>query len=142
MSPPTSMLPPAGAEGLEPVRTITLVFPEPLDVQALRRMLTIELRPLPGTGSDGAPARLLTAQDFQIKAQERGARSDPAAYVVTLARPVPLGTRAVLHFRLSLAEEAPESALDLGFQTAERFRVTALGCLGAQAPIASSGSRL
>jgi|GEM_PF-272602 len=197
MSPPTSMLPPAGAEGLEPVRTITLVFPEPLDVQALRRMLTIELRPLPGTGSDGATAgtigaggggangggtggatrggangtrtsggataggtragarppaqppagaapdsaRLLTAQDFQIKAQERGARSDPAAYVVTLARPVPLGTRAVLHFRLSLAEEAPESALDLGFQTAERFRVTALGCPGAQAPIASSGSR-
>jgi uncharacterized protein YfaS (alpha-2-macroglobulin family) len=184
MSPPTSMLPAAGAEGLEPVRTITLVFPEPLDVQALRRMLTIELRPLPGTGADSAPAgtigasdgtgggagtlgtrpgagrkggtggagrppagaapetaRLLTAQDFQIKAQERGARSDPAAYVVTLARPVPLGTRAVLHFRLSLAEEAPESALDLAFQTAERFRVTALGCPGAQAPIASSGSR-
>jgi uncharacterized protein YfaS (alpha-2-macroglobulin family) len=178
MSPPTSMLPAAGAEGLEPVRTITLVFPEPLDVQALRRMLTIELRPLPGTGADSAPAgtigagegmgagaaaagrkgatggpgrppagaasetaRLLTAQDFQIKAQERGARSDPAAYVVTLARPVPLGTRAVLHFRLSLAEEAPEAALDLAFQTAERFRVTALGCPGAQAPIASSGSR-
>ncbi|MBV8199012.1 MAG: alpha-2-macroglobulin, partial [Acidobacteria bacterium] len=144
MSPPASMLPAAGAEGLEPVRTITLVFPEPLDVQALRRMLTIELRPLPGTGNDSAApggARLLTAQDFQIKAQERSARSEPAAYVVTLARPVPLGTRALLHFRLSLAEEAPESALDLGFQTAERFRVTALGCPGAQAPIASSGSR-
>ncbi|HLX09482.1 MAG TPA: MG2 domain-containing protein [Thermoanaerobaculia bacterium] len=156
MSPPTSMLPAAGAEGLEPVRTITLVFPEPLDVQALRRMLTIELRPLPGAAAEGvaegsgggqpagaAPetARLLSGQDFQIKAQERSSRSDPAAYVVTLARPVPLGTRAVLHFRLSLAEEAHESALDLAFQTAERFRVTALGCPGAQAPIASAGSR-
>jgi uncharacterized protein YfaS (alpha-2-macroglobulin family) len=165
MSPPTSTLPAAGAEGLDPVRTITLVFPEPLDPQALRRMLTIELRPLPGagdaalgqTGAAGAAGgsaggnralaaapeggRLLSAQDFQIKAQERSARSDPAAYVVTLARPVPLGTRAVLHFRLSLAEEAPESALDLSFQTAERFRVTAVGCAGAQAPIASSGSR-
>jgi uncharacterized protein YfaS (alpha-2-macroglobulin family) len=150
MSPPTSMLPAAGAEGLDPVRTITLVFPEPLDVQALRRMLTIELRPLPGTAADAAPAgtvgaggatRLLTAQDFQIKTQERGARSDPAAYVITLARPVPLGTRTVLHFRLSLAEEVAESALDLSFQTAERFRVTALGCPGAEAPIASSGSR-
>ncbi|HEY6320362.1 MAG TPA: MG2 domain-containing protein, partial [Thermoanaerobaculia bacterium] len=95
----------------------------------------------PPAGAAPETARLLTAQDFQIKAQERGARSDPAAYVVTLARPVPLGTRAVLHFRLSLAEEAPESALDLAFQTAERFRVTALGCPGAQAPIASSGSR-
>jgi uncharacterized protein YfaS (alpha-2-macroglobulin family) len=142
MSPPTSMLPAAGAEGLDPVRTITLVFPEPLDVQALRRMLTLELRPLPGAAAEpGAASRTLTAQDFQIKVQERGARSDPAAYVITLARPVPLGTRALLHFRLSLAEEAPESALDLGFQTAERFRVVALGCPGAQAPIASAGSR-
>jgi len=138
------------------VRTITLVFPEPLDVQALRRMLAIELRPLPGAAADGQPAgsgdgqpaagmpetaRLLTGQDFQIKAQERSSRSDPAAYVVTLERPVPLGTRAVLHFRLSLAEEAHEGALDLAFQTAERFRVTALGCPGAQAPIASAGSR-
>src|SRR5260370_23285141 len=61
MSPPTSMLPAAGAEGLEPVRTITLVFPEPLDVQALRRMLTIELRSLPGTGADSAPARTIGA---------------------------------------------------------------------------------
>jgi hypothetical protein len=152
MSPPASMLPAAGAEGLDPVRTITLVFPEPLDVQALRRMLTIELRSLPGVaaeadagghpeGAAGAAGRSLSAQDFQIKAQERGARSAAAAYVITLARPVPLGTRAVLHFRLSLAEEAPESALDLGFQTGERFRVVALGCPGAQAPIASAGSR-
>src|SRR5260370_2284615 len=61
MSPPTSMLPAAGAEGLEPVRTITLVFPEPLDVQALRRMLTIELRSLPGTGADSAPAGTIGA---------------------------------------------------------------------------------
>jgi hypothetical protein len=178
MSPPVSMLPAAGSEGLDPVRTVTLVFPEPLDVQALRRMLTIELRPLPGAegevgsvaASRASPAKAPVAasrtssakapsqggdtsygsqqagdssrsSDFQVKAQERASRSEPAAYVITLSRPVPLGTRAVLHFRLSLADEAPESALDLGFQTAERFRVTALGCPGAQAPIASAGSR-
>jgi alpha-2-macroglobulin len=144
MSPPISMLPAAGSEGLDPVRTVTLVFPEPLDVQALRRMLSIELRPLPG--AEGAMAPLQAGDtsrtsDFQVKAQERASRSDPAAYVITLSRPVPPGTRAVLHFRLSLAEEAAESALDVGFQTAERFRVTALGCPGAQAPIASAGSR-
>ncbi len=151
MSPPTSTLPAARAEGLDPVRTITLVFPEPLDVAALRRMLTLELRALPGAAdavaspAGGAAAadqvRVLTAQDFQIKSQERGSRADPATYIVTLARPIPLGTRAVLHFRLSLAEESHESALDLAFQTAERFRVVALGCPGAQAPVASAGSR-
>jgi alpha-2-macroglobulin len=156
MSPPVSTLPAAGAEGLDPVRTITLVFAEPLDAQTLARMLTIELRPLPGASDEAAAAaepgngaagdaggspHTLTAQDFQIKAQERGARSDPAAYVVTLARPVPLGVRAVLHFRLSLSEETPESALDLAFSTAERFRVVAVGCAGAQAPVASAGTR-
>src|SRR5262249_5936522 len=153
MTPPVSTLPAANAEGLDPVRTITLTFPEPLDVAALRRMLTIELRPLPGAAADhlAAPAgsgggtaaggageaHVLGGQDFQIKSQERAARADAASYVVTLARPIPLGTRAILHFRLSLAEESHESALDVAFRTAERFRVVGLGCAGAEVPVAS-----
>ncbi|HVT57480.1 MAG TPA: MG2 domain-containing protein [Thermoanaerobaculia bacterium] len=146
MAPPQRTLPAADAEGLEPVQAITLVFPEPIAPAALKRMLSLELRPLPGMagaprGGGGEPARWLSAEDFQIKAQDRSARSDPASYVVTLAQPVPLGTRAVLHFRLALSEGRPESSLDLSFATAEHFRVVSLGCPGSQAPIASAGSR-
>jgi uncharacterized protein YfaS (alpha-2-macroglobulin family) len=142
LSRPTSSLPANNADNLEPLRTITLVFPEPLDVATLRRILTIELAPLPGAAeSAGTARRVLGARDFQIKAQERGARSDPATYVISLANAIPAATRAVLHFRLSLSEESLEAALDLSFRTREHFRITALGCGNQQAPIASAGSR-
>jgi alpha-2-macroglobulin len=141
MSPPLATSPREGAEGLDPVAAITLTFPEPLDPQALRRMLTIELRPLPGAAAAGGPPRWLTAQDFTVKALDRGSRSAPAGYVLALAQPVPLGTRAVLHFQLSLSEPGPESSLDLTFATAEPFRVVSLGCPGGLVPIAAEGSR-
>ena len=59
----------------------------------------------------------------------------------TLSTPIPLGSKAVLHFRLSLGEPAPESSLDLAFTTAEPFRVLSLGCAGARVPVTASGTR-
>jgi len=145
MSPPTSMQPGDGEEVAAPVRTITLELAEALDLPTLARMLTIEVRPLPGlargAGSAEAPVRTLTARDFTIKAQERKSRRDPATYVVTLAAPVPLGAQATLHFRLSLAESAPESALDLSFRTAQPFRITSVGCQGPRLPVTPDGTR-
>src|SRR5439155_442749 len=76
------------ALGVERVEAITLAFAEPIDPADLARMVTIELRPLPGVGS--GQARWMTAADFQVKALERHARSDPATYVLELASPVPL----------------------------------------------------
>ena len=110
MSPPAKTQPSEGEEVADPVRTVTLELPEPLDPQTLARMLTIEIRPLPGLGRGAgatdaatAPLRTLTSRDFTIKALDRKSRRDPAAYVVTLASPVPLGSHATLRFRLSLA---------------------------------------
>jgi uncharacterized protein YfaS (alpha-2-macroglobulin family) len=153
ISPPGKTLPAEGEEVADPVKAITLVFPEPLDPQTLGRMLSIEVRPLPGvargagaaggTGGTGGgfEARWITARDFQIKALDRKERNDPAAYVLTLSTPIPLGSKAVLHFRLSLGEPAPESSLDLAFSTAEPFRVLSLGCAGARVPVTASGTR-
>jgi len=145
MSPPLKTQPSEGEEVAAPVRTVTLELPEPLDPQTLARMLTIEVRPLPGlargAGAADTPVRTLTARDFTIKALDRKSRRDPAAYVVTLASPVPLGSRATLHFRLSLAESGPEASLDLSFRTAEPFRVTAVGCQGPRLPVTPDGTR-
>ncbi|HUE30641.1 MAG TPA: MG2 domain-containing protein, partial [Verrucomicrobiae bacterium] len=60
----------------------------------------------------------------------RHARGDPATYVLELASPVPLGTRAVVHLRLSLDDAAAESFAEVAFATAEPFRVVELGCRG------------
>lgn len=145
MSPPLKTVPGEGEEVAAPVRTVTLELPEPLDPQTLARMLTIEIRPLPGlargAGAESSPVRTLTSRDFTIKALDRESRRDPAAYVVTLASPVPLGSRATLHFRLSLAEAAPEASLDLSFRTAEPFRVAAVGCQGPRLPVTPDGTR-
>jgi alpha-2-macroglobulin len=151
ISPPAKTLPGENEEVADPVQAITLVFPEPLDPQTLGRMLSIEVRPLPGvaqgatsagtTGEAGAAPRWITARDFQVKALDRKERNDPAPYVVTLATPIPLGAKAILHFRLSLGEAAAESALDLAFTTAEPFRVLSLGCAGARVPVTPSGTR-
>ena len=70
MAAPVEMVPAPGQEGLGPVDAVTLTFADPLDAQALARMATIELRPLPGLG--GTPgARTLGADDFEVKALER-----------------------------------------------------------------------
>ncbi len=138
MSPPSATVPHAGAEGLDPVESITLTFPEPMALEALERMVTVELRPLPGV--DGAAARLVRAGDFEIKAMERKGPSEPATYVITLDDPVPLGTRATLRFRLSEDVEAEASVSSLSFATAEPFRAASLGCSRARYPVTPEGT--
>ncbi len=148
VSPPLSTRPAEGEEMAGPLSSIALTFPEPIDPQTLARMLTIEVRPLPGVsrgvgaaGGAGSDVRELGARDFTVKAQDRKARDEPATYVLSLASPVPLGSRATLRLRLSLAERSPESSLDLSFTTAEPFRVVALGCGGARVPVTPAGTR-
>lgn len=139
MSAPISSLPANGAEGLEPVDGITLTFPEPLDEAVLARMVRVELRPLPGVEPGGG--RFLEGEDLTIKVAERGNRADAATYVVQLRQPVTLGTRAIVHLRLSLDDTADRSFARLTFSTAEPFRVVAMGCGGAQVQLTPAGSR-
>jgi uncharacterized protein YfaS (alpha-2-macroglobulin family) len=139
MEAPLSTIPAAETEGLENVEAITLTFAEPLDVDALKKMVTIELRPLPGVG--GGPARWLNRDDFDVKPVERHSRSEHAAYVLALKHPLPLGQRVFVHFRLALDDTAPESFGEVRFATAEPFRVTSLGAAGNRYPITPQGSR-
>lgn len=139
MSTPTRTVPAQGAEGLSPVDEIALVFPEPLDVEALAEMSAIEIRPLPGVG--GGAARTLTSADFDVKAMERPARGGGATYVLALREPIPLGVRATLRLRLALDDAADLAFREVSFSTAEPFRVTSLGCRARQYPITPDGSR-
>jgi alpha-2-macroglobulin len=139
MAAPVETLPADGSEGLEAVGEVALTFPEPLDRRALSRMTTLELRPLPGI--DGSHARWLTAADFDVKAVERASRADKATYVLTLHQAIPLGTRTLVHLRLSLDDKESESFKEISFSTAEPFRVVGLGCRGREYPITPDGTR-
>ena len=102
MAAPTASEPRDGAEGLPPLETIGLTFPEPIAPEALARALTIEHRPLPGLAGDDT--RRLSRQDFEVKSVERARPGDAASYVVRLRQPVPLGRKVFVRFALRLGD--------------------------------------
>jgi uncharacterized protein YfaS (alpha-2-macroglobulin family) len=139
MATPTETLPADAADGIDAVKEITLTFAEPLDSGALARMVSIELRPLPGIGS--GDARWLGAADYQIKTKERPSRQDPAVYVLALKEPIPAGIGAIVHFRLSLDDSSTQSFYEIAFSTSEPFRVASIGCREKRYPLTTQGSR-
>ncbi|HSD29602.1 MAG TPA: alpha-2-macroglobulin, partial [Vicinamibacteria bacterium] len=139
MEAPTETLPAAGAEGLEPVEQVALTFGTPLDPKALARMVSLELRPLPGV--DKASGRVLSPDDYEIKVVERKSRADAARYVLLLREPIPLGTRALLRLRLALDDRQDEAFREIVFSTAEPFRVLRVGCRASTYPVTREGTR-
>lgn len=139
MEAPLRSVPADGEAGLDPVDRITLTFAEPLDATALRRMLRIGLRPLPGI--DEGQTRWLDEKDFSVKVVERSQRQDPASYVLNLRQPIPTGQRVILRLRLAEDDASGETFKDIAFSTAEPFRMTAAGCAGMRLPLAPEGVR-
>jgi hypothetical protein len=138
MSAPSATVPANNATGLDPVKAISLTLAEPLDAVELAKLVTIELRPLPGI--DGEHARTLTGDDFDVKAMERKDRNAPAQYVINLHNEIPGGTRALLHLRLSTESNLAGGFQDIVFSTAEAFHVTQIGCSTARFPIPPKGA--
>ena len=137
MEVPTNTIPADREEGLDPVERITLTFAEPLDPKALRQMVRIGVRPLPGI--DDSQTRWLDQRDFELKVIERVQRRDPASYVLTLGRPIPSGQRVIVRLRLSLEDSTSDSFKDISFTTSESFRITGLGCAELRLPITPEG---
>ncbi len=139
LSPPTSTNPADGAEGLSEVSSIVLEFGEPLDAAGLAKVVTLEVRPLPGV--DGAASRWLDGDDFAVKVLERTRRDAPASYELALKQPIGPGQRVVVHFQLSLESSAPEALSTVAFSTLEPFRVSSFGCPGHYLPGTLEGTR-
>ncbi|MFT5534275.1 MAG: hypothetical protein ACI802_002521 [Candidatus Paceibacteria bacterium] len=137
MEAPTSTIPADREEGLEPVERITLTFAEALDPAALRQMLRVGLRPLPGI--DDSQTRWLDQKDFELKVIERAQRRDPASYVLTFTRPIPSGQRVIVRLRLALDDNAADPFKDITFTTSESFRITSLGCGNLRLPVTPEG---
>ena len=107
-SAPSPAVPANGARRSRAGGGITLTFPEPLDEAALARMVTLELRPLPGVEPGGGalprPARTSRSRSSSgAPGRRRRATSS------SCAQPIPLGTRAIVHLRLCLDDTADRS---------------------------------
>ena len=138
MSAPISSQPAHNQTGMNQVEDITLTFNSPVDVLALKQMLRIELRELPGV--DSKNTYWLKPDDFKIKVVERSNSNQPASYVISLAKPVASGQMVKVHLRLSLLDKVDESFHIISFSTSKPFEVSNLGCPGNAYPINASGS--
>jgi uncharacterized protein YfaS (alpha-2-macroglobulin family) len=112
-----------GTPGLD---TVSLTFDRPVDLAALARLLTIDITPQAGAAETGA--QTLTAQDFDLRAQERTGRGDKQTVMVVLRRPVPDGRVATLRLRLSDEPGLDDPNFSLVLRSATPFKLTDTTC--------------
>ncbi|TBY51352.1 alpha-2-macroglobulin [Rhizobium leguminosarum] len=123
---PVSTAPAATDDPVSELDQITLTFAEPVDVAALSRLLSIELRPAPGIGDEGG--LMLGAQDFDIQPLERNSRGDQQSYVVKLHQSVPDGRVAILRLKLADTPDFSDQTFELRVRTAVPFTMTSSDC--------------
>lgn len=123
MSPPSAMSPYPGSTDLRPFRTFTLTFPQPLPLAALKQMLKLELRELPGLAD--SPTRVV--KEFSISPLPRASQRDVASYAVTLEEDVPEGKLLKVNVSLALGDE--DKVLWTGrLSTRTPFHLQAIQC--------------
>jgi alpha-2-macroglobulin len=101
MSAPSSMVPSVGSADLRPFRVVTLTFPQAMPIASLRKMLSVELRELPGLAD--SPRKKLDR--YALAQLPRASHRDPATYALTLDEDVPEGHQLVVSAALALGNE-------------------------------------
>ena len=135
MAPPSALSPADGSEDLRPFRSFTITFPQALPVASLRKMLSLELRELPGFG-DQRPIRV---DRFGLAQLPRGSQRDPAAYAITLEEEVPEGKQLRVRVSLALGDEG--TVLWTGkVSTQPPFHLARVRCGGAETPVVAGGT--
>lgn len=135
MSAPSAMAPSPGTEGLRPFRVITLTFPQAYPVASLKKMLSLEVRDLPGLGD--SPARKLN--NYALAPLPRATMRDPATWSLTLEEDVPEGKQLVVSVSLALGNEG--TTLWQGrASTRTPFTLTEVRCGNAVFPLVGGAS--
>ncbi|MBI1868600.1 MAG: Ig-like domain-containing protein, partial [Methylocystis sp.] len=123
---PSSTAPADGADPVADLDQIVLTFPEPVDVTALARLASIELRPAPGISPQGG--QTLTAADYDVRPLERAERSAAQTYVVRLREAIRDGRVAILRLKLADEPGLDDETFELRVRTATPFAVTEASC--------------
>ncbi len=123
---PVSTNPADGADPINELDHIVLTFADAIDLDALAKLLSIELRPAPGLSAAGG--QFLNAQDFAILPLAPGKREAGRSYLVQLKNAVPDGRVAILRLKLSNAPGLDEPSFELRLQSAVPFTVTGANC--------------
>ncbi|MGD9656414.1 MAG: MG2 domain-containing protein [Methylocystis sp.] len=123
---PRSTNPAEGADPQLELTQIALTFAEPVDVAALARLLTMEIRPSPGVSPQGG--QMLSASAYDIRALERGARAEEQTYIIRFRERIADGRVAILRLRLSDEAGLEDQTYELRLRTAPPFAATEASC--------------
>ncbi|HEY9595986.1 MAG TPA: MG2 domain-containing protein, partial [Spirochaetia bacterium] len=134
MSPPVSIVPGPDSTGLEPINGFTLDFRRSLDTDSLARMVTIEVRDLPGVSSEGGV--VLSGSDLVVRALQDGS----SVFQVSPRAPIPYGKKAIMRLRLCLDDSIPDSVARYSFSTKPEFRLVSMGAGSVRLPVTSAGA--
>jgi len=135
MSAPSRMSPQPDSTDLRPFRTFTLTFPQALPVDALRKMLRLDLRDLPGLAD--SPTRVL--KDFSLSQLPRGSQREAAVYAITLEEDVPEGKQLRVNVSLALGDE--DKVLWVGrLSTRPAFHLQSIQCGSSNFSLAGGAS--
>ncbi len=121
---PVSTVPSNGEGPLPELTQFALGFATPVDLAALSRLVSIEVRPAPGV----AEGERLAQKDFDIAPIERGARSDKQNYVIKLREPIGEGKVAILRLKLADERGFEDETFELRVATAPPFAVLDASC--------------
>jgi uncharacterized protein YfaS (alpha-2-macroglobulin family) len=123
---PSETTPAANADPLPELTQIALVFASPVEVKALERSLSVELRPSPGVSTHGG--EMLSPSDYEIRPLERAARADSQTYVVKFHRPIADGRVAILRLKLADEPGLDDESFELRVRSAPPFAVSEASC--------------
>lgn len=139
MQRPTAISPKPGARDLDPLRDIRLSFRQPIPADDLSRMVSILVRPLPGT--EEQRGRLLTGSDFTIKTLERESSTSPAEYVVRLNEAIGFGHMATLQLKLTEDAAVADGLAAYHFSTKPDFTLRAVRVANTTFAVTAGGTR-
>ncbi|WP_424361589.1 MG2 domain-containing protein [Methylocystis parvus] len=123
---PSSTNPADGADPTPELTQIALTFAQPVDVAALTRLITVELRPAPGVSPQGG--QILSPSAYDIRALERKESGAEQTYVLRLRDSISDGRVAILRLRLSDEPGLDDETYELRIRTALPFAVTEATC--------------
>lgn len=136
MVPPVNVTPGNGSNNLDEVDNITLTFDTAMDIENLKEIITIEVRPLPGVG-DGE-TYIINSKDFIITREEGSSRE--YIFRLKLSKPIGYGKSARLKLALSTDSSIEGSTAEYRFSTKDDFRIISMGSGYVTYPVSSNGS--
>lgn len=138
LTPPVAVSPAPGSREMEPLSRLEFTFDRSLPLEELRKLLRVEVRPLPGLRDSELVT--LTDGDFVLSELEtkRGGRT---TYRLDLARPIGYGSAATVVFRLSSEPGLSDTVARYAYETRAPFALTAMGAGNSRLPVPAGGAQ-